>query len=113
MAAKAMRSVLVDYARRRNSLKRSGNGQRVSLERAIAAYETNALDLIALDHALVKLDGIDPRLTRLVDLRFFASLSIEDTAIALGISSRTVRREWQTARAWLHRELTVERNHAR
>ncbi|MEQ8767449.1 MAG: ECF-type sigma factor [Planctomycetota bacterium] len=105
LAARAMRSVLVDHARRRNALKRGGDAQRVPLDEAVAAYEERSTDLCALDEALDRLATFDSGLARLIDLRFFGGLSIEETARELGVSERTVYREWQLAKSWLQHEL--------
>ena len=105
VASKAMRSVLVDAARRRNAQKRGGGAQRVELEDLVAAYERNAGDLLALDEALAKLAQRDEELVRIVELRFFAGASVEDTARTLGVSESTVVRGTQVARAWLAAEL--------
>jgi RNA polymerase sigma factor (TIGR02999 family) len=104
VAAQAMRRILVDYARRRRAQKRDG-GIRVTLTDAIGP-ETGAADqVIAVDDALARLEAMDPRLARVVELRFFAGLSVEETAAALDISPATVKRDWAAARAWLQREL--------
>jgi RNA polymerase sigma factor (TIGR02999 family) len=107
MAGKAMRSILVDHARARGAAKRGGGGQPLTLG---AADKAGALaptvDVLALDEALKRLAELDPEKSRLVELRYFAGLSIEETAEALGISPATVKRQWQVARAWLKRELT-------
>ncbi len=104
-AARAMRSVLVDHARRHLAAKRGGAGHRVALDDAVASYEERAVDLISLDDALEQLAKVDQRLTRVIDLRFFGGLTDEEAAAALGLSSRTIRREWRFARAWLHNRL--------
>lgn len=107
VAGKAMRSILVDHARARNAAKRGGGGPQLTLgavDKAGAA--TPAVDVLALDEALRRLADLDPEMSRLVELRYFAGLSIEETAQALGISPATVKRQWQVARAWLRRELT-------
>ena len=110
-AARAMRQILVDRARRVHRVKHGGAMQRRTLDRlqddvAIDIAEADEqLDFVALDRALQKLAGRDPRMAKVVDLRFFAGLSVEDTARALDISPRTVKREWAVARAWLQREI--------
>jgi RNA polymerase sigma factor (TIGR02999 family) len=106
VAAQTMRRVLVDHARTRRALKRGGGGTRVTLgdaDHAIASPD--AVDVLALDDALARLAILDPRKARLVELRYFAGLSIPDAAAALGISPATVGREWAVARMWLRREL--------
>lgn len=104
-AAGAMRLVLVDHARRRRAEKRGGSARRVPLDDVLASYEERAIDLVAVDDALQRLTNVDPDLARLVELRFFGGLSEEDIASVLGVSARTVRRGWRTARLWLAREL--------
>jgi RNA polymerase sigma factor (TIGR02999 family) len=106
VAAQMMRRVLVDHARARLAGKRGGALQRVSLAGlgAAAADETD-LDVLALHDALERLAALDPDQARLVELRYFGGLGIEDTADALGVSPATVKREWAVARAWLRREL--------
>jgi RNA polymerase sigma factor (TIGR02999 family) len=104
ICALLMRQVLVEYARNRNAAKRDG-GLRLSLSDDLAA-KTRDLDVVALDDALNELARLDPQQSRIVVLRYFAGLSIEETAQAMGISPATVKRHWQTARLWLHRELS-------
>lgn len=104
IAAQAMRRILVDHARRRNASKREG-GQRVTLDEGVAASDGRSLDLIALDEALQRLAALDERQSRVVELRFFGGLDIDQTAEALGISPATVKRDWMFAKAWLQREL--------
>lgn len=104
-AALAMRRILVDRARRVNSEKRGGNMRRQPLEGVDRAFDPDEVDFVALDEALDALAARDPRAAKVVELRFFAGLSVEDTAAALGISERTVAREWNVARAWLAREV--------
>ena len=102
-----MRQILVDYARRHRAAKRGEGFERVTLGEAAALLpQSGSFDLLALDDALEELTEADPQLTRVVEMRFFGGLSIEETADVLGISAATVKREWATARAWLHRELT-------
>jgi RNA polymerase sigma factor (TIGR02999 family) len=109
VAARAMRRILVDYARQHRALMRGGPGRRaVPLDEAdaagIAAAE-RADELVALDEALDRLGALDERLARLVELRYFAGLTESETAEALGVSKRTVARDWATARGWLYQEL--------
>jgi RNA polymerase sigma factor (TIGR02999 family) len=102
-----MRQILVDHARQRQAAKRGKGFEKVTLSEAEALLpQTRNVDLMALDDALHELGRADPQLTRIVELRFFGGLSVEESASALGISASTVKREWATARAWLHRELT-------
>ena len=104
VAAQAMRRILVDHARRRNAAKREG-GERVTLDDAVAVTEERSLDLMMLDDALTRLAALDERQGRVVELRFFGGLDIEQAAEALGISPATVKRDWLFAKAWLQREL--------
>jgi RNA polymerase sigma factor (TIGR02999 family) len=106
IAAEVMRRVLIDHARARLAAKRGGGGMRITLGDAsgIAAPDVDA-DVLALHEALDRLAGFDPDQARLVELRYFGGLTIEETAEALGVSAATVKREWVLARAWLRREL--------
>jgi len=106
--ARMMRRILVDHARRRRADKRSGaTTLRVpELSERLAASVADTVDLIALDRALQCLEALSPRQCRIVEMKFFAGLSIEETAEVLGIASRTVKLDWTKARAWLHHELT-------
>src|SRR5712692_5087707 len=110
VASRAMRSVLVDYARRRGYAKRGGNPIRVSLSEADQTSEQKSAEVIAVDEALSRLAALDPRKSRIVELRYFGGLSVEESAELLGLSSRTIKREWRWARAWLYRELGEERS---
>jgi RNA polymerase sigma factor (TIGR02999 family) len=103
IAARIMRRILVDHARRRRALKRDGAALRLTL--AEAPSEDRGPELLALDSALTSLESLDPRQAKIVELRFFGGLSVEETAEAAGISTATVKREWRTARAWLRREI--------
>jgi RNA polymerase sigma factor (TIGR02999 family) len=105
LAARVMRRVLVDHAREHGAQKRGGDATRVTLDGAVALYESRALDLIALNDALEALTSLDPELARLVELRFFAGCSVEEVAQVLGVSESTVAREWRLARAWLQDQL--------
>jgi RNA polymerase sigma factor (TIGR02999 family) len=106
IAAQMMRRILVDHARTAHRLKRGGPMTVLSLDAAAdAATPAREIDLLALDEALDRLALIDPQQSRLVELRFFSGLTIEEAAVALGTSTGTVKREWTTARAWLFREL--------
>lgn len=106
VAATVMRRVLIDYVRATNAQKRGGDAGRVQLHSGLAeSGAENALDLEALDAALSQLAELDPRQARIVELRFFGGLSIEDTAELLDLSSATVKREWASAKAWLQSEM--------
>lgn len=105
IAARLMRRVLIRHARRRQAAKRGGGVPREHLEDAVAIDDGQARDLIALDQALDALRTLDPRQARIVELRFFAGLSIDETAQTLAVSPSTVKREWRMARAWLEREI--------
>jgi RNA polymerase sigma factor (TIGR02999 family) len=107
-AARAMRAVLVDYARRRGALKRGRGFQHVPLDDNDIAVDQQAELLVALDDALTRLGALSERLARTVEYRFFGGLTEEETAAVLGVSDRTVRRDWLKARAWLHTELAGE-----
>jgi len=105
IAARSMRQILVERARARGAQKRWGGMNRVSMTDALAVASEPALMLPALDDALTRLEQIDAEQARIVELRYFAGLSIEDTADALGMSPATLKRRWALARAWLFREL--------
>lgn len=105
VAARAMRRVLVDHARGRAAEKRGRDWQPVPLDGVLAGFEERHLDLLALDEALERLAAMDPELARLVELRFFAGLTIAQTAGVLGVSTPTVERQWRVARMWLRRDL--------
>ncbi len=105
VAARAMRRVLVDYARRLRAEKRGGAPKRVSLTDVMLVAEERADTLVALDQALTELAGVDKRLCRVVECRFFGGLTEEETAEVLGVTARTVRRDWTKAKCWLHRAL--------
>jgi RNA polymerase sigma factor (TIGR02999 family) len=106
IAARLMRQLLVDYARARQRLKRGGDMQQTSLTDAAGIAEDKAVDLLALDDALQILTEVDPQSSRIVELRFFGGLTIEETAQVMGISTPTVERGWRAARAWLQTELS-------
>lgn len=106
IAAQMMRRILVDYAKAQHREKRGGDQERAPFEEALAiANDERSVDLLALDEALKRLAAMDEQQSRIVELRYFAGLSIEETAETLGISPATVKREWQMAKAWLHHEL--------
>ena len=104
VSSQVMRRILVDHSRRHN-LKRGGNVQHVSLDEAAVVGGHQDVDLIALDRALDGLERIDPRKMRIVEMRFFGGLSVEETAEVLSLSTITIKREWRSAKAWLYREL--------
>lgn len=105
VAARAMRQIIVDRARRRLAQKREGRLDRVDLDDRHIAVDAQAAQLFELDAALTRLEAMDARLGQVIELRFFAGLSVEDTARMLDVSGRTIKRDWRTARAFLHREL--------
>lgn len=107
MAARVMRRVLIDYADRRRAQKRGGGQAALALDDALAPIDRHAEELRALDEALARLEAANPRHSRVVECRFFAGLSIEETATALALSPATVKRDWTAARAWLNRELSA------
>lgn len=107
LAGKAMRQILVDRSRRRAAARRGDPALRRPLEDGALPAETRADELLALDEALGRLEGLDPRLSRLVEVRFFGGLTLEEAADALEISPRTAKRDWQKARAFLNRELSA------
>jgi RNA polymerase sigma factor (TIGR02999 family) len=105
VAARLMREILVDHARGRGAAKRGAGASEITLSEALSIPQERNVDLVLLDDALRRLALLDERQCRIVELRFFAGLSIEDTSEALGISAATVSREWTTARLWLRREI--------
>jgi RNA polymerase sigma-70 factor, ECF subfamily len=106
IAAQLMRQILVDYARRHGSAKRGGSVCKLSLDDAMVVSRQKALDVVALDDALQELARIDERQSRVVELRFFGGLTLEEISAALEIGPATVQRDWTAARAWLHREIS-------
>ena len=112
VAARLMRHILVDHARAKRNLKRGGGLQRVPLTDALVRWLPPAHDVVALNDALEALATIDPRRSRVVELRFFGGLSVEETAGVLKVSAETVMRDWKLARVWLRRELTRAERHA-
>jgi RNA polymerase sigma factor (TIGR02999 family) len=106
IAAQMMRRILVDHARARQAAKRPGGALQVSFDDRIGATTPRAWDLLALDEALNKLHALDPRLSQIVELRYFAGLSETAVAEVMALSRSTVTREWQAARVWLYRQLT-------
>ncbi|HEY3159739.1 MAG TPA: ECF-type sigma factor [Vicinamibacterales bacterium] len=107
IASQMMRRILVDRARAHRAAKRSGRYLSVALEDAAAQSAPRSCDVLALDRALTELGTLDPRQARLVELRYFGGLSLEETATLLGISPTTVKREWRIAKAWLYRRLST------
>jgi RNA polymerase sigma factor (TIGR02999 family) len=112
IAAQMIRRILVDYARARKADKRGSGAEKLSLDEAIALPGGQDLDLVALDDALEGLAKIDPRQSRLVELRFFAGLTIEETAEVMQMSLATAKRDWVSAKAWLSREVRRQSAHA-
>ncbi len=104
-ASRAMRSILVDHARGKNRVKRKPTGDRVFLDELVASYEDRAQDIVALDESLKRLEEIDPDLVRVVELRFYCGCTVDETARALGFSTRKTERAWTAARAWLRSQL--------
>ena len=110
IAAQLMRRILVDHARRDRRVKRGGHTLHLSLDDADPSSPrapVDAIDVYALDRALSRLEAVDPQQGRVVELRFFGGLTIEETAVVMGLSSATISREWAVARAWLYRQLTA------
>jgi len=105
IAANLMRRILVDHARRRDAEKRGGSQVLLTLDDAFAASKHGDVDLLAIDQALTKLATIDSQQARVVELRFFSGLTVEETATALNVSPKSVKRDWSVARAWLRREI--------
>jgi RNA polymerase sigma-70 factor (ECF subfamily) len=105
VCAPVMRQVLISHARSRNAAKRGAGAVKLPLLDALAVAEQRPEELVALDEALTRLEALSPRQARVVEARFFAGMSLEETAAALGVSPATVKREWTAARAWLNREL--------
>jgi RNA polymerase sigma factor (TIGR02999 family) len=107
--AQVMRHVLIDHARGRSSAKREGFSHHVPLEESAAMTEARAAELVALDEALNELAELDPRKSRVVELRYFGGLSLEETANVLEVSVMTVRRDWRAAKAWLYKKMMGDR----
>lgn len=105
IAARVMRQILVDHARRRGAAKRGAGGQRVTLDEAMIAAPDSAFDLLALDEVLTRFAALDPRRAQVVELRVFGGLTIREIAAALDVSTRTVEGDWSAGRLWLAREL--------
>ena len=109
VAAQIMRRILVDHARRQNAEKRGGDVGKLSLNEEIDVSGERAAELVALDDALNRLAELDPEKSRVVELRFFGGLSVEETAEVLGVSAPTVKRQWRMAKAWLFGQVSNER----
>lgn len=107
IAAQMMRRILVSHARARQAKKRGGAAERITLAEELATAPERDVNLLALDDALTRLESLDPQKSRMVELRFFSGLSVEETAEVMGVSPRTIDRQWQTAKAWLHREISA------
>ncbi|NLG62866.1 MAG: sigma-70 family RNA polymerase sigma factor [Candidatus Cloacimonetes bacterium] len=108
IAARAMRQVLIEAARRRLSLKRVGSAALVTLDDGVAVIEARSSELLALDEALTELEAVSPRQARMIEYRYFAGMDVAETAAALGVSEATVQRDWRAARAWLAARLRDE-----
>jgi RNA polymerase sigma factor (TIGR02999 family) len=108
IAAQLMRRILVDHARRQRRQKRGGGAVAEELDDALAAprADLDAVDALDLDRALQKLEQLDPDQGRIVEMRFFGGMTVEETAAALGVSAATIKREWALAKGWLYRELS-------
>lgn len=104
-ASRAMRSILIDHARARRRGKRRGSRRRVPLDGVLVAFEERAVDILALDEALRALEGLDPRAGLVVELRYFGGMTFPEVAKRLAVPRRSVERDWEHARAWLHRAL--------
>jgi RNA polymerase sigma-70 factor (ECF subfamily) len=113
LCAQVIRTVLVDHARGRQSAKRGGDAVRVPLDEALLGTRARGVDMLALDDALASLSQIDPRKGRVVELRYFGGLTVEESAEVLHVSPETVMRDWKMAKAWLLRELTRMRPRGR
>ena len=111
IAAQLMRRILVDHARAKNRAKRGGSNIRVSFNEANVLAPSQNIDIVALDEALERLSEIDEQQSRIVELRFFSGLTVDETAEVLAISPATVKRDWSMAKAWLHREISAVIEH--
>jgi len=110
LCSQIIRRILVDHARTRGYAKRGGGAVQIPLDKAVIAAKARQVDVLALDEALASLSKIDPRKGRVVELRYFGGLSVEETAEVLGISPETAKRDWKMAKAWLFGELTGEKD---
>lgn len=108
VASQTMRHVLVDHARSRNREKRGGGAQKVSLDEAVSFAKQQEIDVLSLDEAMRELAQIDEQQSKIVELRFFGGLTVEEAAVVLRISPATVKREWRVAKAWLYKRITAE-----
>lgn len=108
LASRAMRSVVIDRARRRGCVKRGGLQAPIELDEQLVAAPDRASELLAVDDALTRLESADPELAELVEWRFFAGLSVDEVASLLGVSDRTVKRRWRSARAFLYQDLVAQ-----
>ncbi len=106
IASQMMRRILVDHARKRHAIKRDAVVYRLSVAEGVVAAEEQELDLLALDDAMTGLAALDPRQSRIVELRFFGGLTVDETAEVTGVSPATVKREWATAKLWLRHEIS-------
>ncbi len=111
VAAQVMRRILVEHARRRGAAKRLGSRCRITLDEKVAIQQPRDIDVVALEEALQELAAVDPQKARMVELRFYGGLSLEETAEVTGVSASTVTREWRMARAWLFRRLSGRTSH--
>jgi RNA polymerase sigma factor (TIGR02999 family) len=109
VASQLMRRILVEHARNRGAAKRGGGATRVTLDEVDAPAESADVDVVALHEALARLEAVDPRQSRIVELRYFGGLSIEETAEVLGASPATIKRDWRVAKLWLRRALEDEK----
>ena len=109
ISAQLIRRILVDYARARKAGKRGGYAARIQFDEALGVPEQQNPDLVVLDDCLKALSGIDPQQARVVELRYFAGLTVEETAEVMHVSPTTVKRDWRVAKAWLHREMAKSR----
>ena len=110
VAAQVMRHILIDHARRHQAAKRGAGATHVALDQAETISENRAAEFVALDEALTKLTAIDERKSRIVELRFFGGLTVDEVARILNLSPITIKREWRSARAWLEREIRRQEN---
>jgi RNA polymerase sigma-70 factor (ECF subfamily) len=111
-AAQIMRRVLLDYAREHRAIKRGGAAARISLDEVFLITEDQLDRVLILDESLQKLAAVDPQQARIVEFRFFAGMTVEETSEAMGMSTATIKREWSHARAWLHRDMSTRGAHA-
>jgi len=109
ISAQLIRRILVDHARARKAEKRGGDAAKIQIDESVAAPEQQNLDLVVLDDCLKTLAGIDPQQARVVELRYFAGLTVEETAEVMRVSPTTIKREWRLAKAWLRREIAKSR----